>query len=68
MVAKNPGKPVTEISKLLGAEWRGLSEGEKQKWKEKDGGGSSVVKGGSKSGGGGCGGSKGCRKTGKTCK
>jgi hypothetical protein len=65
VVAKNPGKPVTEISKLLGAEWRSLSDAEKGKWKAKEGGSSSAAKGGSKGGGGGCG---GCRKTGKTCK
>merc|ERR1712228_15544 len=33
--AENPGKRITEISKLIGAEWRSLSDEEKKKYAEK---------------------------------
>jgi hypothetical protein len=32
---KNPGAGVPELGKLLGGEWRKLSESEKEKWKAK---------------------------------
>ena len=31
--AKNPGAGVPQMGKLLGEQWRKLSEGEKDKWK-----------------------------------
>jgi hypothetical protein len=33
--SKNPGVGVPQLGKLIGAEWRKLSEGEKEKWKAK---------------------------------
>ena len=32
---ENPGRPITEISKLMGVEWQNLSEDQKRKWHNK---------------------------------
>ena len=55
--AKNPGKSAPELAKIMGAEWRKLSEGEKAKWtaQAKAGGSKSESKGG-------------CATKGKKCK
>ena len=57
--AKNPGKPAPELAKIMGAEWRKLSESEKAKWTAQ------AKAGGSKTGSKGAG-EKG--KPGKKCK
>jgi hypothetical protein len=46
--AQNPGKPAPELAKIMGAEWRKLSDGEKAKWtaQAKAGGSGSGSKGG----------------------
>ena len=68
VLAKNPGKKVTEIAKLVGAEWRKLSEAEKAKWKARagSGGGGSGEKGGSGAKGKGSTSSSGKKKGGKS--
>jgi hypothetical protein len=57
VVAKNPGMKVTDVAKLLGGEWRKLSDGEKAKWKAKaeSGEGGSVGSGSGAKGKGGSG-------------
>jgi hypothetical protein len=49
--AKNPGKPAPELAKIMGAEWRKLSEGEKAKWTAVAKAGGSASGSGSKGGG-----------------
>ena len=46
--AKNPGKPAPELAKILGAEWRKLSDGEKAKWTAQAKAGSGSKGGGTK--------------------